>query len=68
MARTLPPASSDQRLALELRLTPRDDREDAVQEAWVAHLEGRNPARAVATYAQRERRHRVRQPAIGSVR
>ena len=62
-----PSPNDDQHLALELRLTPRDDRADAVQEAWVAHLEGRNPARAVATYAQRERRHRERQPAIGSV-
>ena len=64
----LPPAPDDRRLAIELRLTARGDREDAAQEAWVAHLEGRNPARAVATYSQRERRHRIRQPAIGSVR
>lgn len=49
------------KLSLELRLTPRADRDDAAQEAWLAKLEGRNPARAVATYAQRERRRRMRE-------
>ena len=60
---TLP--TSDTQLSLELRLTPRQDRVDAAQEAWVAHLTGRNPARAVATYAQRERRRRVRERTQG---
>ncbi len=55
-----PPLRDDRRLALELRLVVWLDREDAVQEAWLAHLEGRNPARAVNTFAQRERRHRRR--------
>ncbi len=55
-----PPLRDDRRLALELRLVVWPDREDAVQEAWLAHLEGRNPARAVNTFAQRERRHRRR--------
>ncbi|MBL4698186.1 MAG: hypothetical protein JKX70_05065 [Phycisphaerales bacterium] len=49
------------KLGLELRLTPWGDREDAAQEAWLAKLEGRNPARAVATYAQRQRRRRKRE-------
>ncbi len=31
-----------------------------MQEAWLAKLEGRSPARAVNTFAQRERRHRQR--------
>ena len=53
------------KLALELRLCPGIDREDAVQEAWLAALEGRNPARAVNTFAQRERRHRRRETALG---
>jgi hypothetical protein len=53
------------KLTLELRLTPGVDREDAAQEAWLAHLTGRNPARAVNTFAQRERRHRKRQRAVG---
>ncbi|MCL4210932.1 MAG: hypothetical protein KJZ68_09715 [Phycisphaerales bacterium] len=53
------------KLKLELRLTPGVDREDAAQEAWLAHMEGRNPARAVNTFAQRERRYRRRQRAVG---
>ncbi|MFM1881648.1 MAG: hypothetical protein RJA05_57 [Planctomycetota bacterium] len=53
------------KLALELRLCPGIDREDALQEAWLAALEGRNPARAVNTFAQRERRHRRREAALG---
>ncbi|MCK6458132.1 MAG: hypothetical protein L6Q92_16580 [Phycisphaerae bacterium] len=56
----LPPLREDRRLALELRLVVGLDREDAVQEAWLALLEGRNPARAVNTFARRERRHRRR--------
>lgn len=56
----LPPLRDDRKLALELRLVVVLDKEDALQEAWLAHLEGRNPARAVNTFAQRERRHRRR--------
>ena len=48
------------RLSLELRLVREPDRADAEQEAWVARLEGRNPATAVNTFAQRERRYRKR--------
>jgi hypothetical protein len=48
-------------LDIELRLCPAIDREDAVQEAWLAALEGRNPARAVNSCARRERRRRVRE-------
>ena len=51
---------ADGKLALELRLVGGLDWEDAVQEAWLAHLEGRNAARAVNTFARRERRHRRR--------
>jgi hypothetical protein len=47
-------------LLMELRFVNLVDREDAIQEAWIAHLEGRNPARAVATFAQRLRRNRQR--------
>ncbi len=60
----LPDTPLAAKLALELRLCPGIDREDAVQEAWLAALEGRNPARAVNTYAQRERRHRRREAAL----
>jgi len=61
----LPDTPLAAKLALELRLCPGLDREDAVQEAWLAALEGRNPARAVNTFAQRERRHRRREAALG---
>ena len=63
MARTpaeLPPVGDPRKLQLELRLTPRHLKEDALQEAWVAYLEGRDPARAVNTYVVRERRHAKR--------
>ena len=36
-------------------------REDAIQEAWVAHLEGLDPIRAMDRYAQDELRHEKRQ-------
>lgn len=65
MNSVLPPATDDRKLALELRLVTALDKEDALQEAWVAHLEGRDPARAVNTYAQRERRHRRRMWTLG---
>lgn len=61
----MPDARTAAKLKLELRLTPGVDREDAAQEAWLAHLSGRNPARAVNTFSQRERRHRKRQRAVG---
>jgi hypothetical protein len=56
----LPPLREHRKLRLELRLVVWMDRDDAVQEAWLAHLEGRNAARAVNTFARRERRHRQR--------
>ena len=56
----LPRTDRPDRLKLELALCPSCDREDAMQEAWLAKLEGRSPARAVNTFAQRERRHRQR--------
>ena len=38
----------------ELGLVPHADCEEAVQEAWLAHVSGRSPARAVNTFAKRE--------------
>ncbi len=60
MGRILPTTSNRKKIETELRFVRSADRNDAIQEAWVAHLEGRNPARAVATYAQRIRRERTR--------
>jgi len=57
----LPPAPNGNRLALELRMTSSSDRADAAQEAWLAHLQSRDPAVAVNTFNKRERRHRARQ-------
>jgi hypothetical protein len=65
---TTPPTPAPHKLDLELKLCPVGDREDAVQEAWLATLEGRDPARAVNTYAQRQRRYRRRERASGDTR
>ncbi len=60
MDATLPPVRDADRLVLELRLVPRTEREDAMQEAWVAFLSGNDPARAVNTFNRRRRRLRRR--------
>lgn len=65
MSSALPPVMDDRKLTLELRLVMAPDKEDALQEAWLAHLEGRNPTRAVNTYARRERRYRRRMWMLG---
>jgi len=65
MATTLPATPRPDKLKLELALCPSCDREDAMQEAWLASLEGRNAARAVNTFSQRERRHRQRMKTMG---
>jgi hypothetical protein len=67
IAAVRPPAPRPDKLDLELRLCPLRDREDALQEAWLAALEGRNPARAVNTFAQRERRYRKRETVFDCV-
>ncbi len=59
-----PPTCDAVRLEAELGLVPHADREEAVQEAWLAHLSGRSRARAVNTFANRERRHRTREIAM----
>lgn len=56
----LPPVSDRDRLALEVGLVRAVDRDDAVQVAWLAHLEGRDARLAVkawwmATLRQRSR-------------
>ncbi len=47
-------------LEAKLRLIPDRHREDAIQEACVACLEGKDPARAANKYAMTELRHEVR--------
>ena len=56
----LRPTCDAARLAAELGLVLYANRE----EAWLAHLSGRSPARAVNTFAKRERRHRTREIAM----
>ena len=56
----LPPVSNSPRLELELRLVPEEDREDGLQVAWLAHLEGEDPAAAVNRWwASMRRRRRI---------
>lgn len=65
MNTTLPPVRSADRLGLELQLVPHTERDDAVQEAWLAFLSGNDPARAVNTFGRRERR--LRRLLVGDV-
>jgi hypothetical protein len=58
MTHAIPPTRKPERLLAELRLVPREAKEDAVQESWVAFLAGRDPVRAVNTFTRRRRRQR----------
>ena len=42
-------------------------REDAIQEAWVAYLQGQDPINAIWRYAKQEYRHERRQIDISQV-
>jgi hypothetical protein len=57
----LPPVTDTRRLELELGLVPSDDREDAVQVAWIAHLSGADAAVAVNSWWSSVRRQRKRE-------
>ena len=52
-----PPGTSDE----DFRLIPSRHRADAIQEAWVAHLEGRDPLAAAHAYRVGEARYERRQ-------
>ena len=58
----LPPLTDKQQseLAAILYRVPEDMQEDAIQEAWVAHLEGADPAKAVNKWRMSELRFRER--------
>jgi hypothetical protein len=64
MALPLPPIKNAEKLAREIELVCEQDRDDAIQEAWLAHAEGRDPIQAVKTYAVREYRLRERRVPI----
>ena len=63
MAIEYPPLSDEklEQLQKNLRLCPSRYRDDALQEAWLAHLEGRDPAAAVSNFVRGERRHELRE-------
>ncbi len=44
---------------------PMRHREDAIQEAWVATLEGKDARKVVHAFAAREQRHERREQASG---
>lgn len=62
----LPPVACVARLRLELQLVSAGQRGEALQVAWVAHLEGKDAARAVNTWWRRELRQRRREITIGT--
>lgn len=66
MVPQLPPVSDMAALKREYSLVPTRDREDAMQEAWLAHLEGKDACRVMKTHAERERRFRKRTVQIES--
>ena len=46
---------------------PQRWRDDALQEAWLAHLQGADAAAAVAAFVRRERRRERREVAISQL-
>jgi hypothetical protein len=53
----LPPPGLDERTVSRI---PRRHIDDAVQEAWLAYLRGKNPNTAAARYVNRAQRHERR--------
>ena len=68
MSFELPLLSDDvlARLRIVLSKIPESDQEDALQEAWVAHLEGLDVAKAVNAWQMSEARHRQRHVPLSS--
>ena len=60
---TLPPVAgrTEALLKRELSLCAYEQREDAISEAWVAHLQGRSVVQDVNTFRKRETRHGARE-------
>lgn len=56
----LPPIARLDDLKAELEQVPARHRDDAIQESWIAHLEGRDPIQAINTYCKNELRHERR--------
>jgi len=47
-------------MARLLERIPAEYREDAAQEAWLAHLEGRGPVKAMDAFRKRQERYDAR--------
>lgn len=62
LLQSLPDAA---RVKRELDWTPVRLREDAVQEAWLAHLRGANPVSAIQSFRRRSRKAGRREIACG---
>ena len=64
-----PPVTGNALRSLQaaIKRVPERYRQDAVQEAWLAHLEGRSPASAVAEYRRREQLHEQRETAMSQL-
>lgn len=56
----LPPVADRKRLARVMRMVPGELRQEAVQVAWMAHLEGADASTAVDTWRRKEARWRKR--------
>lgn len=59
--KTLPPCENAEKLAAAVAGVHKTRRDEAIQEAWVAHLEGRCPWQAVWAFDRREGRRTVRE-------
>lgn len=60
----LPPVKDREKLRKLISLVPSQLREDALQEAWVAHLEKRDVCRAVDRFREKERAYAERHPQL----
>jgi hypothetical protein len=60
MDTTLPPVKNMASLQREVSMVPERHRNDAVQEAWLAHLSGESATAAVQRFVKRERRNESR--------
>lgn len=62
MGLALPPVSDTGQFETQLAKVPARMREDALQEAWVAHLSGGDPLKSLWSFVKRERRRERHAP------
>lgn len=63
-----PPCPNQDKVVWEvMRRVPKPDREDAFQEAWQAHVEGRDVLAAVAKFRKQRVRHYARVVSVGDL-